>query len=49
VPSFILYNRAFQDPTIYNMMAKNGVRLEAWNVGKPVEHIYRDAVEWAAR
>ena len=49
VPSFILYNRAFQDPTIYNMMAKNGVRLEAWNVGRPVEHIYRDAVEWAAR
>jgi hypothetical protein len=29
------------------MMAKNGARTEAWNVGKPIEQIYRDAVECA--
>jgi hypothetical protein len=49
VPSFILFNCSFKDPPIYDMMAKNGARTEAWNVGKPVEQIYRDAVEWAAR
>jgi len=49
VPSFILVNRSCKDPPIYDMMAKNGVHIEAWNVGRPVEHIYRDAVEWAAR
>lgn len=49
VPSFILFNCSFKDPTIYNMMAKNGARVEAWNVGKPVEQIYRDAVEWAVQ
>ena len=47
VPSFILFNCSFKDPPIYDMMAKNGARTEAWNVGKPIEQIYRDAVEWA--
>jgi hypothetical protein len=47
VPSFILYNRAFKDPFIYDMMAKNSAHIEAWNVGKSIEKIYRDAVEWA--
>jgi hypothetical protein len=47
IPSFILCNRAFKDPFIYNIMAQNGAHVEAWNVGKPIEQIYRDAVEWA--
>ena len=49
IPSFILCNSSFKDPPIYNMMAKNGARVEPWNVGKPIEKIYREAVEWAAR
>lgn len=46
-PSFVLVNRSIKEPLIYAHMAKNRAVVEAWNVGKPIEQIYREAVEWA--
>lgn len=47
IPSFVLVNRALKEPTIYSLMADNGARVEPWNVGKPIEQIYAEAVEFA--
>jgi hypothetical protein len=47
VPSFVIVDRSLKEPTIYRMMAQNGAIVEPWNVGKPIEAIYKDAVEWA--
>ena len=47
VPSFVLVNRALQEPNVYRMMHMNGAIIQPWNVGRPVEDIYREAVAWA--
>ncbi len=47
IPSFVLVNRAHVEPHIYGLMNANGARVEPWNVGKPIEQIYAEAVEWA--
>lgn len=47
VPSFVLVNRAHAEPFVYGLMARNLAHVEAWNVGRPVEQIYDDAVAWA--
>ena len=48
VPSFILYNRAYQDPGIFGMMNANRAVMRPWNAGvQPINTLYRDAVEWA--
>lgn len=45
--SFVLVNRSIKEPLIYQHMAENEAWVEAWNVGKPIERIYADAIEWA--
>ncbi len=48
VPSFVIVNRSKSDQSIYNLMHQNHARIEAWNVGKPLDRIYREAAAWAA-
>ena len=47
VPSFVLVNRSIKEPTIYGLMQHNLALIEPWNVGRPIEEIYRDAIAWA--
>jgi hypothetical protein len=47
VPSFVIVDRSLQEPVVYRMMNMNGSIIAPWNVGKSVDAIYRDAVEWA--
>lgn len=47
--TFVLVNRAHKEPFIYGLMDQNGARVEPWNVGKPVEQIYAEAVVFAER
>ena len=47
IPSFVLVNRALQEPLIYRYMYQNGAVIAPWNVGKPIEAIYQEAIEWA--
>jgi len=47
VPAFVLTNRSIKDPSIERWMDHNCSIVQPWNVGKPIEQIYRDAVEWA--
>jgi len=47
IPSFVLVNRSIKEPLIYNYMLQNSAWIAPWNVGAPVEEVYRTAVEWA--
>lgn len=47
VPSFVLVNASIKEPFVYGLMHQNRARVEPWNVGKSIEQIYTEAVEWA--
>ena len=47
IPSFVLVDRSQHDPLIERYMQANMAIVREWNVGTPIETLYREAVEWA--